>query len=333
MDQNQPLDPAQGKPFGGAAFGEAKQVPPPPQTPEVKLRTMQSDLGSIEKTGGAAPTPEFVASPIFKAETNVQLPEEKAGVSGGVKAIIWIVILLIAIGIAAGVYFYLIAPTTETQLATSEPVTTTEPTPVTKPTPPPAPTLGHSSQFGFPNEIIPKVAISDYSIVTILTALQNEANSAGSAGDIREIALVDNNDQQVAFSKFMATLMPELITKNLEATLKTVFKDDFTAFIYFDDKGAWPGYAVETRENVDIDIVTLQDQLKGIETASFSNLFLTPPGIAQEFRTGTVKEVHTNRFAPLSQVGASFNYGLFDGRLIVNTSYGGLLKALELIGI
>ena len=320
MDQNQP------QPFGG-------QVPPPPQAPEVKLRTMQSDVGSIEKTGGAAPTPEFVASPIFKAETNVQLPEEKTGMSGGTKAVIWIVMVLIAIGIVAGVYFYLLPLTTETRVATSEPVAITEPAPAPEPAPPPTPAPSHSSQFGFPNEIIPKVTISDYSIVAILTALQNEANNTGAAGDLREIALVDSDDQQVTFSKFMATLMPELITKNLEATLKTVFKDDFTAFVYFDDKGAWPGYTVETRENVDIDIVTLQDQLKGIETASFSNLFLTPPGTAQEFRTGTVKEVHTNRFAPLSQAGASFNYGLFDGSLVINTSYGGLLKSLELMDL
>ncbi len=326
MDQNQ-------SPFGGPASPLGGQTPPPPQTPEVKLRTMESDVGSIEKTGGAAPTPEFVASPIFKAETTVQFPEEQPGTSGVVKTVIWIVIVLMALGLAGGAYYYLWPMFGGTLVEGLAPVALPEPPQPSKPTPPPPPLApSHVSHFGFPNDIIPKVAISDYSLVSILSALQNEANNAGATGELREILLVDGDNQPIALSRFMATLMPEIVP-NLENNLKEVFEDDFTTYLYFDDKGVWPGYSVKTKPNVDIDVVTLQDQLKGLETASFNHLFLTPPGDDQGFRTGTVKEIYTNRFTPLSQPGSSFNYGLFDDRLIINTSYGGLLKALELMGL
>lgn len=345
MDQNQ---------FGGPAsadFGEAKQVPPSPQTPEVKLRTMESDVSSVEKTGGVTPAPEFIASPaspslggpIFQAGTGDQTaaspeaPEEKPGMSLIKKLALWLVIVLITLGTAIIGYYYvwpIFGPIEEQgQVTTPEPVPIPAPQPVEEPTPPPVAPAIHVSHFGFPNEVIPKIVLSDYGVLAILTALQNEAGKAGAPGELREILIVDNQDQPVAFSKFMAALMPELTANNLETTLRETFEDDFTAYLYFDSQGVWPGYSVKTKPDVDIDIVTLQNELGGLELASFNNLFLTPPGTTQEFRTGTVKDVYTNRFAPLSKPGASFNYGLFDGRLIINTSYAGLLKSLELIGL
>lgn len=341
MDQNQSFGAAQDRPFEKLGISPVGgQTPPPPQTPEIKLRTMESDVSSIEKTGGATPTPEFVASPIFKPETKDQtaslLPEEKSGI--GTKKIVTGIVIVVAIigAFALGYYFVwpLLSGPTEEAIVTAPP-----PPPPPEPAPAPeassVPTAGpaHTSQFGLPNDQIPKINISDYNIVAILTALQNEAASAASAGTLREIVVADAAGSQTIFSKYTATLMPELTTTNLETFLSSVFEDDFTAYLYFDENGVWPGYIVKTKPNIDIDIVTIQDALKNLESASFSNLYLTPPGNSKEFRTGTVKGVYTNRYTPLDLAGSSFNYGMFDGRLIINTSYGGLLKALELMGL
>ena len=327
MDQNQPFGSAPGGSVGG-------QVPPPPQTPEVKLRTMESDVSSIEKTGGIAPTPEFVPSPVFKPE----IKETPAGALTPTRRwLVWVIVLGVILAVLLIVYFVVWPLIFPKEVVV--PVVTPEPTPA--PTPPsPAPTppsappsITHQSVFGFSNDIIPKLKISEYGIVPILSVLQNEANNPAQSGELREVLIIDANDQPVTFSKYMATLMPELITSDLETTLKSIFEEDFTTYIYFDDKGAWPGYVVNVKPGTEMDVVTIQEALQGLESASYNNLFLTVPGNAQEFRTGTIKNVYTNRFVPLSQPGASFNYGLFDKRLIINTSYGGLLKTLDLMGL
>ena len=85
------------------------------------------------------------------------------------------------------------------------------------------------------------------------------------------------------------------------------------------------------KPNTNVDIVTLTDRLQKLESGSYSNFFITPPGNSQGFRTGQVQGKYVDRFASLSQTGASFNYGLFDKYLIINTSYDGLVKALELL--
>lgn len=336
MDQNQSPS---GRPASATGYDEAKQVPPPPQTPEIKLRTMESDVGSIQKTGGATPTPEFIASPLLKPETKDQtmgaMPLSEQTNEGSKKINAWLVVLVFVLILAAAGYFY-IWPIFFPTATIPEGVTTGQPAvaPTTAPKPAlPSTLVNHESVFGFPNDIIPKLTVADASLVAILTALQNEAAASATPGELREVVLVDTSGKTPTLSEYLTILMPELADSSVIRVLQRAFENDFTAYLYFDEKGVWPGYIVSPKSDVDIDVVTLQDALKGLETASFSNLFLTPPGTAQDFRTGTIKSVYTNRFAPLTQSGASFNYGLFDGRLIINTSYSGLLKALDLMGL
>ncbi len=314
-------------------------VPPPSQTPEIKLRTMESDINSVEKTGGSAPVPEFIR-PLLKPETQAQMPEimskettiETSGASK--KALLWLFALLVAGAVVTVGYFYVwpllsefIMPFFNNAPLVDESEQTLPPATIT----PPVSIPSHKSYFGFSNDSLSKVVISDYSVISILTALQNASSPTG-YNELKEILLSDNK-APVAFSEYISSLMPEITTSNLKNVLKEAFEDDFTAYLYYDDKGVWPGYIVSKRPNAEVDMVTLNNVLGSLEYSSFNNLFLSPPGNASPFRTGQVKNLYTDRFVPLSQPGASFNYGMFNNYLIINTSYGGLLKALELLGL
>ncbi len=339
MDQNnsQPFGSAQDKPFGSNQ--NSPQVPSSPQTPEIKLRTMESDVSSVEKTGGSAPVPEFIG-PLLKPETQtpgIVSKEEVTETSGSSKkALLWLFALLIIGAVAVGGYYYVWPLFSETvmSLFNNAPMAdVTEQAPSPAPTPAPVLSLSHKSHFRFSNDSLTKVMISDYSIISILTALQNAVSSPANSGELKEIFLTDANKSPIIFSEYASALMPELATSNLKTALKEVFEDDFTAYLYYDDKGVWPGYVVSKKPSAEVDMITLNNALGGLEYSSFNNLFLSPPGNASPFRTGQVKNLYSDRFVPLSQPGASFNYGMFNNYLIINTSYGGLLKALELLGL
>ena len=60
-------------PTGGS---QGNFVPPPPKEPEIKMRTMDSDVKSVEESGGGIPEPEVVkpseldkGGPIFTPDT------------------------------------------------------------------------------------------------------------------------------------------------------------------------------------------------------------------------------------------------------------------------
>jgi hypothetical protein len=304
-------------------------VPPLPQTPEAKLRTMESDMSSMEKTGGASPVPQFVPGPIFQPEKPNNIPLMTKETNSNTKKI-WIGLLfflgVLAIGLFAYLYIWpaffgpsvLIVPSSDTGVG---------------PTPVAAPAFVHKSLFNYANGAISPLTIADYSVISILTALQNEAGNQGADGDLREVALNKEENEPVVFSKYMVALMPELYANGLDIVLRSAFEDDFTSYLYFDENGVWPGYVAALKPNADLDVTALKNRLQDLEFASFSNLFLTPPGSASAFRTGQTKDIYSARFASMGQKGASFNYGLFGDYLIINTSHGGLQKALELLSL
>lgn len=90
------LEKAMGNPSGAAAGFSIPNVPPPP--PEVKIRTLRSDLESMAQSGGSSPQFRSVAVP------GVSAASEAAG-EKKTKDILTAVLAVIAVGLVAAVGF------------------------------------------------------------------------------------------------------------------------------------------------------------------------------------------------------------------------------------
>lgn len=129
----------------------------------------------------------------------------------------------------------------------------------------------------------------------------------------------------------MMALLPEAKTNGLDGILTTGFDPVFSAYIYYDDRGAWPGYIAKINPAAQIDSATLASRVQAIEASSYKNLFLSDAGKPEAFRTGQARDKYIDRFVPLAKDGALFSYGIFGDYLIINTSNNGLVKALDLL--
>ena len=325
----------------------AGQVPPPPQTPDIQIRTMESDVQSVQETGGQ-PKPQYIdlpsgGLPATPSEPPPPPPSAPGG-SGPAEPIaaptptpgwswlVWLVIIIILIVLGWLAYVYLwpmiLGPTGSGEAPLVEPAPPAQP--LTTPIPAAPPRL---SPFGSPLGTVTTLAVANYEPVAILTTLQNEAVQTPASGNIKELAIKVGAGPAI-FSQFLAALIPELTGNGLAALLQNVFEDNFTTYFYYDDNGVWPGLVVALRKNVaDLNPVTLANQLQLLELSSYSNLFLIPPGTAQTFRNNQLKDKYNYRLAYFSQPGAAFNYGLFDQYLIITTSVDGLLGVLQLLGL
>lgn len=259
--------------------------------------------------------------------------ELPAGQSGSaVKALRWLIALIAIVALGWGAYNYgwpALRAMNETapEPAPAEPA----PAPQDLAPAPVAPAIPATSMIGTPSANITTVT-ADLTPSGIIASLSAEAKKGAPEGaSVREFT-INGPSGPVSFPELIATLLPEGQPSGLADFFKTGFEPAFTSYVFYDDKGAWPGYIVKVAEGGP-DIVTLADRLQKLESVSYQNFFLSAPGASQAFRTGQVKEQYMNRFAAFSTPGASFNYGIFGQYVIVNTSYGGLLKALELLAL
>lgn len=313
---------------------------------------MESDTQSMRASGGAEPVPQFVPPPLRPADsagqaptpsTPVQtpvnpapapMPEVQEVKSGG--SIFWLSILIIIIGIGWLAYQYGLPAyraMTATEMAT-EPITdTTAPQPEAD-----GLTTAPLSQAVTPTTtplggtIAALVKIeTDGTAASITAALAAEAKKGGvPSGTIKEVSIT-NNGTPMSFGTVMNALLPEAQTNGLAGILTAGFDPNFSAYIFYDDRGAWPGYVAKIDPAAQIDPTTLISRLQAIETSSYQNLFLTDSGTASGFKTGQARGKYIDRFAPLTADGALFSYGIFGDYFIVNTSNNGLVKALDLL--
>ncbi len=316
---NQPLLRPQG-------FGGQTTIPPPPSTPDIAVRTMASDTASAAQSGGAAPEPQFVKFPTVDpiAQTTakpMELPPPER--SGSSKAILWLFALVVILAAAWSVYTYVIPAYRTWQAAQASALAVQQPTP----TPAPVPAAPAISFFGTTN--VASIAI-EMTPTSIIAALAGAINTKPASVDIQELSFKGATGA-LTVSQLLSVLLPETQQQGAVAEITNQLMPDLTAYIFYDDNGAWPGYVMKINPASGTNIVSLTDSLQAIELMQYANFFVSPPGTAEKFRTGQVKEKYINRFAPFSQEGASFNYGIFGDYVIVNTSYGGLLKALDLL--
>lgn len=310
--------------------------PPPPPELEMKMRTMESDVESMKQTGGGMPEPQIInpaelggGGPIFKPETTVAEATASETQPGKTRRwLVWafVAVLIIFAGVLSYLYVWplifpqapIVTPTTEVATAPEEVAEV-------------APVVVHTSVVGTANENIAKLTVADDSVVSIMAALQATAAEAQPADSVKEVVFEIGGGLATA-KKFFETLLPELEDSDFLTMLEAAFNKDFTTLLYFDDKGVWPIYIVK-RSDAGFPVDT--SVLANLETVSISNLYLTPPaGTAEAFRSGQAGGRFSTRYAVYPEVKpASFNYGLLGDYLVLTTTYGGMQKAVELLGL
>ena len=295
----------------------------PPPT-EVSLRTMNSDIKSIEK-GEATPLPESVlppeieSEPVFRPETQAtesfKIEEEKPRSK---KIWLWIILLIVVLGLGALGYF-VVYPLVIGQNQTAEP-------------PPPAPNpivspIPHNSFFLTPAPERSQIRLNNLLTLTITNAFQGlSANSGLNPGMVQEVEILDDQGSQIPASSYLVAFLPALSGSEVANWLE----DDFTAFLYYDSSGVWPGYVFKVKNAVNLDEARINFNV--IESADLTKFYLAPPGSFGIFKDGQINGKIT-RYAASSQPGAALNYGFVNGYLIISTSYDGLKTAAPLLGI
>ena len=294
----------------------APRVGPPP-IPEVNIRTMASDIKSVER-GDATPLPETVLpkeiqnEPIFSPETAT--PDNGAVKSPNSKWLIWtgLAVLILAGGGVA--YFTLLRPKTAPVSPAPTPITTPKPT-----------TPIHTSFFKAP---IPKdqIRLNNLLLSSVTTALQSYAATLTGTSTLKEIAIVDQDGTPASWQNYFKVFGTDISEEKLGA-----FTSDFTGFVFKDDKGSWPGYIAMLKPNSAA--TTVMTDMKAIETADISKFYLAPTGSFGSFKDGKIKTFAT-RYATGAKPGVALNYGIFgDKYFIVSTSYKGLLEAINSLGL
>jgi hypothetical protein len=142
--------------------------------------------------------------------------------------------------------------------------------------------------------------------------------------------LTDEAQAPAVFSKFMSTVAPSAAPS---ATTAQLFADDFTAFVYKDEKGVWPGYVASLKPGFSAD--TIRDWFSAIEKGTVSEFFISDPGKMGAFANGKVNGKYDDRYSSGTAAGASFGYLMFpqQGKVIISTSFTGIKEALRLMGL
>lgn len=172
-------------------------------------------------------------------------------------------------------------------------------------------------------------ALSAEDLQTYGQRLSNLISSVNSTSTFFEIAIkVDNQPMTAAqFSELLGSIIDiNFLNEN--------FNPDFTAFVYKDKNGFWPGYVFKLLPNKNWLFLKDQPAIINIERSDKLNLlFLSPPG--SESSRGFEDETILNqpfRVLNYKNQGAKFIYGwVVGGYFVLSTSRGGLEEALARI--
>lgn len=347
VPSSQPSGPAPSpfSPVGGPPTPPPQPVGPsvpPPPPPEVGIRTMASDMQSMQSSGGVGATPrtfkpeDFSSEPVFRPSgAGPKSVSPGAAPSAGVKVVppnharkaliitLVIVVLLAVVGAAA--YFYILPMFVSKPAATPAPVVQT-PAPTPTPAPIPVGLTQHQSFFTSPASLLASVSL-DLSLVTVQGAVASASSDTQPAGTFKEISFTVGGKPWTA-QEFLGFALPSL-TKDF---LSSAFEQDFTTFVYYNKNGAWPGYIFKLKPGADA--VVANTTLNPAIEVSPAVFFQTSPGAALKavFSDGALPDGKVVRFATFAKKGAALEYSWFGNYLTVSTSYQGLIEAVKHLG-
>jgi hypothetical protein len=171
-----------------------------------------------------------------------------------------------------------------------------------------------------------EVILPDFLQSTIIANFSNVSAFPQTAGTLQEVIFKDGSGNQVPFPNFMNAFAPTLTVD----AIKGWFEDDFTAFIFYDADGAWPGFVGRIKTGVNMsDAETAFAGIEGIDAARF---YITTPAPFDPWKDGAVNN-HPTRYTRGALAGAALNYGFANNYFVLSTSYNGIKSAFSLLGI
>lgn len=320
---------------------ESSTIRPSPLASEVDLRTAQSDLESLKQSGGLEAGPKtFSPADLEKGPGlafTLETPAETEAASQSKKLERKIIIGLIglaAIGLIVIAVFF-IRPMFSPRQPASPVVPAVESPPQKETTPPvetpateaPAP---HVSFFlSVPPDAVETISVAKegFNFKESLGSLAGEPT----ATSVKEIIFtLGEAGQPLSF----ATILSSVLTDLDRAKIEEIFEADATVFVYFDEKGAWPGIIAKVKDGVSEESINNFSQaIEGSD--KLAEFFLKPPGTPKEFQDGNVDN-RPVRFAGFTNRGFVFDYGWFkkDERtyFMISTSYNGMKEAVRRAG-
>ncbi len=337
-------------------FPEVPSAPPPP--PEVKVRTMRSDLESMAKSGGGPPSFRTVKVAGLAVKNN---PVARAARAKKEKALI---IALVAVAAAAAVacigylaYWVFfsgsVAPQPQPQQspqsgtgagasAAQSNTAITNATSVVTSIPPAA--QGASSaaassaqgpSFKEPADQILTLVLRAGGTVTSAADLQtfNQKLSAllttvNKNSNFIEIDAKGADGHDLGIGEILSQANAQIIDP---ALLAENFDPTAAFFVYQDKNGFWPGYVLSLQEGKNW--LFLENNVAKLEASpNIANLFLYDIGAPSTsgFMDGRVASTSVRVLPfPSANPPASFVYGWYETRLVVSTSLAGFARAVS----
>ena len=190
----------------------------------------------------------------------------------------------------------------------------------------------HRSFFVVPAAAQTELTIYNFSLPGIQNALREESAAKNDLNQkIKEVTLTTLTGP-ISLSEFLPLFIKESVGSDVAPAFVDLskFEDDFTAFLYYDESGVWPGYVARIKDGEDS--LVIKTRLIEVESSfDLSAFYLGQPGTFKEFKDGTYNKMKT-RYAVGGQSGASFNYTFFGtNTLVLSTSFNGLKAAISLI--
>lgn len=333
-------------------------IPPSPPSPEeqVGVRTMASDVQSVQQSGGEMPQSQVINAPELSTTdqaTNIyqqpqqstspqestpapQVVQEEATSSSGIaKKIGWtigIVILLGALGF--GAYYLVTTLNQPVPVVTPEgelPLATIQQTPEITQAPEPTPEqVIHNSVISNPTKTEPLI-LSDISLVGIKSALAVAAQDKMVVGSVKEMPVVDAAQKPIE-----AAVIAQMLLPTFAQNAPQYIQKDATMWLYADKVGGNKvGVVFKLQPAVVISQVTSTIGMLIESGQESKNLFLSdvklPTGAA--FKDGLIEGFPVRYIAYNTKLGQVFEYGFVEtttGKYIVlATSYNQMVDVIR----
>lgn len=310
----------------------APVAPPPPPAEKKSFSEV------FEAPGGMAPMPAEM--PPAGLQEFGEAPRSKRGLFIGLLGFI------IVVGLGAIGYFYIypaffgggaeieapppVVQEPEAQVPTAPivpqvPVVETETSTATtteeEPAPPPSGTLlEHKSLLKTAADVGTNITLGTVSVAAMRSEMEF---STAQVPILKEIVFKNADGEILSAAGIMGLVLPDVF----DAATVSSFAADFTLLTYTNDKGTWPVYVLRLKSGATLaDAKTAVSKIES--SANLANLFVTDPGTAAAWKSGTTEGV-SNRYATYTLSGAGLNYGWLNDTLVIGASYPGFQEVLK----
>lgn len=352
----------------GTGEGESPLAPPP--QPKMDMRTMESDLRSIQETGGqtvkpyAPPGGGMPPEPTFQPpqiETTPPASPPPPTMPSGPATMtplepskpkgkgLWITLLIIivVIGLAAVGYFFIypaLFPADQPGQPTVEPPPVETPPPAPEEQPPIVPPAEEPEPEPEPAEpsadTLPTVSNHVSLFKTPADAVLDVTLPSATLSSFRSAILAapitaDGFREIVVRNSLgqpiaLSGLMPLLVPGFFDAATLARFEEDVTLFVHSASGQVHLGYVAKLRDNADVG--QAQERMSALQQDSANgNLFLAAPGELGVWRDGTIAGKPAS-VVDFSQPGATLGYVWLEKNLLLTTSLAGGEEAAERLG-